>query len=244
MDSDTSATLIGMLVVVALVALIGWAVYYAVRTGKKWVAWAGQVGWRSVGKWAEGANAFYGGPFNVGRWRRVDLLAQGTFDGAPAQSFRYRYTVNRGRNWVTYNNFIFRLIVPGAQFPHFELRDGQGLVSKVFNRNDGNARQWDVQSPSPQFAHEVMTQQLMGYLNRPDLPKFESLWLEGDSILVNRKNSLKPEEAGSYLRLLSDIARMLPDVTYRNLGVQRPSLNDSGFGPAAGMGAAPSAPHS
>lgn len=220
-----------MLLPIALVALAVGAMSKrdAERTAV-WARWAMARNWLFHPQWPFMVDRFSDVIFGRGSSRVADRGFEGQFDGVPVFGFRYRYTVSSGKSSTTYVYFVAGIRFPGANFPPFRLsREGFLSGRDVQFESDAFNETWNVYSPSPRFAHDLIHPRAMAFLMGP-VPPFNALWFEGDCMLACISGDPDPLRVDAHLRLVTQFADLIPNFTLRELGSWAPEVDQSGPG--------------
>ena len=209
---------ISVLFVVALLAVpaIG-IVAFVLRRRREGAlaAWAALNGWEYRGSAPELTELWRGLPFGVGTSRRATEVLAGTWQGRPATSFQYRYTVKSGDNRQTHTFHVLTLTLP-AFLPTLELIP-EGLATRFatalggqdlsFESEDFN-RAWRVTSRMPRFASDVVHPRLMERLLRPGARA--NLRIEGTEILTWSAGTPDLDLIAPRRGLLDAVVRSIP----------------------------------
>lgn len=219
---------LGMITLVVGGALAAW--WYTTQRAKALAAWAATIGWTYLGTDPSLATRWQGAPFGIGGSRRVSELITGTYGGAPATSFTYRYTTGSGKNRQVHVFHVVSLGLP-TWLPGLQLTP-QGVGARIvtalggqdleFESEDFN-RQWRVEARDEKYAHDVLHPRTLERLVRPDARGL-SLRLAGTDVISWAPGATDPETLAGRLGVM----RALVD------GIPRFVWLDNGYDPSSG----------
>lgn len=207
---------------VVLAVVVFFAHRAAQRRKRRWALWAQAREWRFIERWPEMVRAFRGGPFGRGSSREASVGFEGTFDGLPVAGFHYNYSTGSGKNRTTHFYHVLLVRIPRAGFPELTLSK-ENWATRTFNNDiefeDAEFNhEWNVNAPSPRFAHDVVHPRMIEFLKSGAVPPFERIWFERDAILLSRSGHIDTPHVDTYLRLLTRMASLLPRFLLEEVG--------------------------
>jgi hypothetical protein len=187
------------------------------------IAWAAANGWTYQGSAPALTRRWQGAPFGVGNSRGATELLTGTWQGRPATSFFYHYSVVNGRSRSAFTFQVLALGLPVC-LPTLELTpEGLGdRIAKAFGGQDLEFESadfnsaWRVTSGVPRFASDVVHPRLMELLLRPDARA--NLRIEGTDILTWSPGAPDLDLIASRLGLLDAVVRSIPRFVWLECG--------------------------
>lgn len=164
---------------------------------------------------------FAGRPFGVGSSRRAMNAVYGYHDGRGFVAFDYHYTTSSGESSTSHQVGVVA-VSTGVQMPELQVVP-QGAIRRFFDKltnsdihvgNQAFDEMFRVTSPSPQFARDVLSPQLVEtMLTLPSL----AFRLSGDSLLLIT-HGLQPMQLIDGKLLSGDlILDRIPERVWRNL---------------------------
>lgn len=204
-----------VLMTVFAIGLITWALFNSRKRRRAMEAWCAQRGWTYVGVDNSMHKRFSGGIFTTGSSRRSSEVAVGTFQGHTCATYRYSYEVRSGEDSTTYTFHCVSARLPHPM-PYVQLRR-EGFGSKlatrfgvqdiVFEWNVFNDA-WRVQAASKELAFDVVHQQFMELMMRPEYDKV-GLRFEGADVVMWTSGTPRIEEIDNRLRMLMPIVESI-----------------------------------
>lgn len=210
------------LMVLVFVTFVTLVVLHGKRQRRLWALWTQARNWQFIERWPAVVKHFKGGPFGTGSSRQASFGFQGVFDGLPASGFHYQYTTGSGKESTTHHFQVLRVVVPGARFPLLSLRREnwatRTFVKDIQFEDAAFNRSWDVNGSNRRFAHDVIHQRIMVFLQSGEMPALQSIWFERDSVLLSVPGSLRPEDIDRHLRVITRLVSLLPPYLLQEVG--------------------------
>lgn len=213
-----------VLAIVAMPAILVWAIWYQAHRRKTLAAWAAASGWTYVGTDPTLVDRWRGEPFGVGHSQRATDVMLGRWSGRPVVSFTYAYTTGSGKSESTYTFHVLAMALP-AYLPTLALTpEGVGArLAKAFGGQDIQFeseefnRAWRVECTDLKFAHDVVHPRLMTRLMRPDA-RGARLRISGTDIISWAGGLTRTEQIAPRLALLGAVVDAVPRFVWQNHG--------------------------
>lgn len=198
----------------------------------EWEAWVRARSWLFHRGWPQILGKVTSGLESDGE-KTVSMGFEGRFGNFPCFGFRVSST---DADWASLDVLAVRL--SGAVFPQLTIAPVLDFLegSRVEISDDFDL-EWQAVCDSSDFAHDVITAQLINQIKNAD---FFRLWFEGDSLLVSVRRELTAGEIDLYLTLLHRIMEAIPGEVVKKVVIPRPATRPmigagQGFRPGAGF---------
>jgi hypothetical protein len=222
-----SACVVVPIAFVVLVVLLARA--QARRTAERrqtFAAWAAQREWEYRPADPAVVGRFRGDPFGRGSQRRATNVVLGRHDGRHFAAFDYHWTTSSGDHSTSHVASVLAMNL-GVTAPDLGVvpssllgRLFRGFASSPYATGDPEFdRLFLTSSPSPEFARDVLTRDVMDLaLRSPGL----SWRITGDSLLVVREGAHYPAELDAKLAFMDALLDRIPQHVWDRLRGETP----------------------
>jgi hypothetical protein len=210
-----------ILIILAVAAVIAYAIYAAAQRRKELAAWAAKNGLAfSPGKNRDLDDRFPAFKcLRRGHSRYAYNIMAGKLQGLTVTAFDYHYATGSGKNRRTYRFSAMIAGSPHSLKPLFIRREHMfDKVTEFFGWDDIDfesaefSREFFVKSSDRRWAFDVIHQGMMEYLLQS--PKC-SIQFDTERVMVWKKHRFKPAEFDEAIGLIKGMLDRLPDYLFR-----------------------------